>query len=430
LTGSVDRTAGSVAEARWIVPAVILAALAAYFPFLSLPFISDDYIQLDLARKYGPTGGWMSLAADALYRCRATSLVLTSVIDHWFGLNASAHSAASLLIHVLNCLLVAAFGLWKPIGWRAAAIGAVFFAVHEGHQEAVVWVAALPELLVFFFALVAIHAWLLWLHDDRYGNLPLLITVGAYLLALLSKESGVVIVPLLGLGALVFRHFSWGVITALTAMGSVGVIYALAIFDKSATHLHLNDGTFNAAAPFWYTLVNSAWRIYWIWGFVAVAVLLALRVKGALKAVVLSLVWTLIALLPYAFLTYMSRVPSRHTYWASLSVAMLVGLAGHALWQRQASRLMAGCLLVAVLGHNIGYLWVKKLPQYERRAQATERFLDFARRTPGPIVIQCFPYGPEVAISAAGLIMDRRDDVFFTGKAPASATPYCDTEHP
>lgn len=38
-----------------------------------------------------------------------------------------------------------------------------------------------------------------------------------------------------------------------------------------------------------------------------------------------------LALLPYVFLTYQTRVPSRHTYLASAGLAMLAGAALHRL---------------------------------------------------------------------------------------------------
>ena len=39
---------------------LVLASLAvlAYLPALDSPFISDDYVQIDLARHYGPVSGW------------------------------------------------------------------------------------------------------------------------------------------------------------------------------------------------------------------------------------------------------------------------------------------------------------------------------------------------------------------------------------
>lgn len=116
-------------------------AILCYLPFASLPLISDDYVQIGLARLYGPVTGLGSLAQDVLYRCRATSLWLTYWID-----------GGSILVFLL--------GRCSWIGWRISWPAAVFFAIYEGHQEAVVWSAALPELLVFFFALLCLLFWL------------------------------------------------------------------------------------------------------------------------------------------------------------------------------------------------------------------------------------------------------------------------------
>src|SRR5688500_4404176 len=80
---------------------VVLASLAAlaivpYVAFLNLPFISDDYPVIELARKYGPVEGWAALAADPLYRCRATSLFVAYWIDRLFGFSLPAFNWASI----------------------------------------------------------------------------------------------------------------------------------------------------------------------------------------------------------------------------------------------------------------------------------------------------------------------------------------------
>ena len=51
-------------------------AWLAYAPALRLPLIFDDYVQIRLARDFGPLYGWPKVAADPLYRCRETSLAL------------------------------------------------------------------------------------------------------------------------------------------------------------------------------------------------------------------------------------------------------------------------------------------------------------------------------------------------------------------
>ena len=79
---------------------IALAGLAilVYSPALSLPFIADDYVQIRLARDYGPVSGWSALAVDPLYRCRATSLVLTYWTERIFGLAPLAYNWSSLFL--------------------------------------------------------------------------------------------------------------------------------------------------------------------------------------------------------------------------------------------------------------------------------------------------------------------------------------------
>ena len=91
-------------------------AIAAYIPAQLLPLIADDYVQVNLGRKFGPVYAWPALAADALYRCRATSILITHWTEQLFGFSPAAFKATSLFFHVVNVLLVAALGMWRPIG--------------------------------------------------------------------------------------------------------------------------------------------------------------------------------------------------------------------------------------------------------------------------------------------------------------------------
>ena len=122
--------------------------LLAYLPFFQLPLISDDYLQIGLARLYGSWEGQKTLFHDALYRCRATSLWVTWLLDQVFGPKVFPLAAFCLGIHVANCILVFVLGAWTRIGRAVGAATALFFAVYEGPQEAVVWISANPEILV------------------------------------------------------------------------------------------------------------------------------------------------------------------------------------------------------------------------------------------------------------------------------------------
>jgi len=430
-----SRAAGqSRAWQAWLAGFTILAAaILAYFPFISLPFISDSYLQVFLGRKYGPISQWDELAGDVLYRSRATSLVFTFLLDQWGGPDPFLHRFANVLLHVANSLLVAALGSWKRIGWRVSIPAAIFFALCEVHQEAVVWVAALPELLVFFFSILSILAWLRAL--NARSTLWISASVLAFLLALLSKESAVII-PVAAAALWWWEGARWRApLLALAAMSILSAIYAFGIFSAAGTHLHLNDGTFSIHAPFLVVLSKSLARLLFPWGLAGLAIL---AVAGFLDRAFLLLLalWMVIALLPYSFLTYMERVPSRHTYLASLGLALIVGAAICSLKQsrRAPVQFAAGVLAVAMASHSLIYLWTKKLDQYVRRAEPTEMFLRFATETDStPIQVVCAPYGFE-AFRYAAIIRLGAQPEFVTDGGESSPGPslrtFCDPSIP
>ncbi len=213
------------------------------------------------------------MAGDALYRCRATSILLTNWTEQLFGVSSAAFRAQSVLMHAMNTLLIAWLGAWRLVGWKLAVVAAGFFAVYEGHQEAVVWHASSPALLVFFFALLALHAWIHWLKSGPRAGMAYGAAMVRFLLALFSKESGVATVPLLaGAGYLSQQPFAC-VLKALAPFAAISVLYASAIFTAQDTHLHLNDGTFAPSAAVAEVVARSSFRLLWIWGLAAVGFL-------------------------------------------------------------------------------------------------------------------------------------------------------------
>jgi hypothetical protein len=404
--------------------AAVLSILAAlpYLPFFALPHISDDYIQIELGRRYGSPAGWPALLADPLYRCRATSILVTHWTEAWLGISSALFRAESVALHVLNTLLVAALGWWRVVGWRLSVLAAGFFAVHEGHQEAVAWYAALPELLVFFFALLCMHAWIRWHETGRAAWIGA--AGAAYILALASKESAVAMVPILAAislaaGAGWSRAARRAVPFALTA-----ILYAWAVFAAGDSHLHLTDGTFSFGAPVWLVMARSVLRLLWVWGLLAIA-WIAWRRWRELAGLAVAMAWVVVTLLPYAFLTYMPRVPSRHVYWASMGLGFVVA-SGLAAMPRR----LAAAVAMVIVVHNCGYMWWRKLPQYERRAAATENLVTFAEKTSGPITVKCFPYGPEVAIRAVQMRDRGTRRVRWNPNALEGDGVYCDRTRP
>ncbi len=409
------------------VRVLALAALAAlavlpYLRSVALPPISDDYLQIGLARQYGPVSGWHDLASDALYRCRATSLVFTHWTEHVFGVSPLVLNLSSLALHIVNVWLIFALGLWRPLGWRLAFLAAAFFAVYEGHQEAVIWYSALPELLVFTFITVAFLFWIRWLQRGAWWCCAA--ALAAFVLALASKESGAAFVGLALLPVWVERPRRKRWLGPWLAMAAVAAGYAASIYAARSNHLFFHDGTFELQSGFLLVLWNSTGRMLWFWGALSLVALAAYRAWEFRRLAALAAVWAVIGFLPYAFITYMPRVPSRHTYLASLALSWIVAAAALVLW-RNSQR--AACVLGAVLVlHNAGYVWTRKYAQFAERAVPTERLVEFARAAHGPVQVHCFTYGLEAARWALLVGADKQMEV---APAPEGPEVFCYPPH-
>ncbi|HWB82839.1 MAG TPA: hypothetical protein VG675_01780 [Bryobacteraceae bacterium] len=404
-----------------------MAALAVvtYWRSLSLPFISDDYLQIWLARRYGPISGWHDLIRDPLYRCRATSLLVTYWTERWFGLTPRPFYWSSLILHVWDVWLVFALGIWRVIGWRKAAVAAAFFAVYERHQEAVIWYAAQPELLVFFFGVLALLFWILWVQSEGSNCWYAAGFWGAFLLALASKESAVAV---LGLCLVICWfgetdrriRFSPRLLLPLGAAVALSAVYAALIFVNQTHHWHFQDGTFSLHAPFYRTWAISLTRMFWLWGLAATAILCH---RSRLGDAAVGFAWAGIALFPYCFLTYMREVPSRHTYWASAGLALIVAAAFVELyrtWGRSRCWLLYTVAAVMVT-QNAGYIWTRKQQQFEERAAPTERLIQRARSARGPVYLHSFPYPLPVAESAVALEAGNRVIPIQADRLPPNA---------
>jgi hypothetical protein len=371
---------------RRIQAAVLaLLCLLAYAPTLSLPLIEDDYPSLTQAQALGGPQHLGALFQNSVFRVRATSVWSMYWLWKVFHLTPVAYHAFSLLLHILNTWLV-----WRIAGaWPGMRSGsffaAAFFAVQEGHQEAVMWFTAINELWMFVFGAAAL--WFGVLKGRRVLGLVL------FFLALISKEPAVIFVPLFWLVAPDWRKVAPYAALAVLVAGSI-------FLTRGSNNFRFNDGSFSLReAPFWITWPRGVHRVLWVWGWIA-AIWIWFRGNAEQRESALrALVWIALALTPYIFVTYTTQIPSRQTYLATLGLSVLVGLAMELVTRRSAVAALAAVMLV----HNVGTLWTRKRAQFIQRAEPTERLIDLARSTPGPIWVQCFPRTDWIAKEAVRL---------------------------
>ena len=308
-----------------------------------------------------------------------------------------------LLLHIANTWILYAICLEWPRLRAAAPWAAGFFAVAEGHQEAVIWFSAINELLQFLFGMGALWCWLRLRARGPSGGRNWR-GIGLFALALVSKESAVAILPLFLL-ADGWREWRRTAVRLVPYMVLAAVAVA-GVVDSRDISFRFSDGSFSlhatvldhVAGQFLRVLVDLGLRGGWRHPAGA-------RPQAARNP--RSWLWrgSGSAWLPYSFLLYSSRIPSRQTYLASAGLAMLFGLA-MAHWQARAgARRMAWwrrwpprwcCTTWAIFGPG-------KRAQFLERAAPTEQLIAVARRTPGPIWVRCFPRNRFIAEEAAHL---------------------------
>jgi hypothetical protein len=144
---------------------------------------------------YGAPEGVGTLLHDAQFRMRATSYWAMYGLWQMAGLTPPVCHAASMLLHVANTWLVFfVVAAWPRM--RAAAFWtSAFFAVLEGHQEAVMWFSAINELLMFFFGMASLWCWRRASDEGKSAWLKEWTGVVLFALALLSRNRHLPVAP-------------------------------------------------------------------------------------------------------------------------------------------------------------------------------------------------------------------------------------------
>ncbi len=372
---------------------LLTLSVCSYLPALRLPFISDDFEQIPMARQFS-AAGWTPLWQDTALRTRATYMLLSAALDARFGFTPVPFYAASIVLHAMCVLLVYAMCVWREIPQTVAFWAACFFAVYEGHQESVMWVAASNELLVFLFGMTTWLCWVKWLEGRNWKWYAAALV--AFLPAVASKES-IWIFPFLMALPLLWDRSRWRLGLAGIAPFAVIVAgYIIWVWLSRVAAPDYDDNRFSFGAGWLAVALNSLWRLMRIWGIPAIALLLWRREPEDRKRIWIAAGWMLLGLLPYSFLTYQSYVPSRHTYLASVGLAVLIGTAAYRLTLEHRHRLL-WALAFVTLTCNVEIIWVKKMSQFRERAEPSELLTQAGAAAAGPVYVDCTPLGDKIA---------------------------------
>ena len=379
---------------------LLLLAICAYLPALQLPFIADDYGQIPMALA-DAAQGWHPLWHDPFLRTRFTYMWLSATLDRIYGFHPQPFYVASIALHTACVWMLYLLCVWRAVPRSIAFFAAAFFAVQEGHQEAIMWLAASYDLIVFAFGMAALAAWVKWLDTGRAGWYAA--SMAAFLVAAASKETFFVFALLMGAIAIWERRKS-GLLRALLALSPFLAISAAYIVFMWITRVeHPGQGVddrFAIAGGMWIRVFfRGLWDLLFPFGLVAIAIIGWARRRGDWMLAGFALLWIVLGIFPHSFLTYMPRLASRHTYLASGGLALLFGVAMARLSKRIPA-MAFGLILAIVVCVNIEIIWVKKMSQFRERGEPTELLKAAALVAAGPITVDCTPVPDVVVVDA------------------------------
>jgi protein O-mannosyl-transferase len=215
--GGSDRSAASTAcgapsRARAIILLALLAMLV-YANALQTGFTFDD--EPDIRQNHAVTGGvdWVEIFATPLPPgdlYRPFTVLTFAINERWAPGNTVAYHAVNVLLHGVVTVLVFLLALRLFDGVRPAALATVLFAVHPIHTEAVTSLVGRAELLAALFGLLALlSAPPLEMGERGVRLRRQAASLVCFVLALLSKESALVILPLIPLFRIACRREPW-----------------------------------------------------------------------------------------------------------------------------------------------------------------------------------------------------------------------------
>lgn len=323
---------------RALLAAVLVLTALAYAPQTGAPWVYED-------------ANWLGNIAAAPTEWQIPGRALTMHTYHWTwqgaGLEPKAYRVGNLGLHLTNGLLVYAITA-ALIPGAAAVWGAGIFLLHPLNSEAVSYVSARADLLSTSFILLAVWLALMSVTVWRW----LLIGI-ALIAAAMSKETGLMGIPLVVLTLLVWRPgLPRGVLFAplWIGLGAVlGVMWPSLLSWLTITP-HVG-GTYFTWAEFATLQLTATWhllsRLVWLRGFSIDHDIIGLSLVWTLAAGLLTVsavalicwgwrrasliawgcAWMLLALLPRFVFRTNEFINEHQLYLALAGLSMCLGAA-------------------------------------------------------------------------------------------------------
>jgi len=403
--------------------ALLLTALS-YAASLRFEFVFDDQPQIvenQQLRSWSSAPGffthhlWAQLAPEGMGNFYRPLFLLWLLLNFkMFGLHAAGWHAATVAVHVLATWLVFRLALRLTADEWIAAATALLFGLHPTHIETAAWISGVTDPLMAVFFVGAFLRYLRW-HAGEEGARNLTLATVLAFLALLAKETAIVLPGLVAAHAWLYRRGGWSrqgaratfaaaapfvALDALYLAIRVGVLHGIA---HHITELPLRTALLTVPSLLWFYVRHLVWPVglsafydtpyvetmsvhefFLPMAGVAAAVLLVVLGwrRARAPAVALAALWTAIPLLPVLDVRVFQMgelAHDRYLYLPCIGFSLLLAYAvfrlpaGKAmLYNQPAGRMAALAALALCFGAATAWQslqWANTISLYAHAAQ-------------------------------------------------------------
>ncbi len=345
--------------------AIVAAVFIVYRDVHSAYFFEDDFQWLAGTLTYDPSSLLDVFGLGRRHFYRPVIELYFWTATPLFGGSPRLFHLASVVLHAANGVLLFFLARTLSASDRFAVTAGILFVVLPGHVDAVAWVGALAEPVGAFFGVSSLLALLAYRRSRRGRHLA--VSVGAFVLALLTHESSVVFLPLLVLTDWVSDDRRPLIPRSRAAW--VAIIRLFSPYLAAVALYAIPDLTVNRQI---YLVSESHYRIgfhairngldYFVWlyvgkrnlaSYVVIVCAIALILAHGTRRARFAICWMLVALLPFVFFTWGNT--SRYLYLPAMGFAILLAEGVTALdrlmarWLGRRWRLVLTNLIVAAL---------------------------------------------------------------------------------
>ena len=339
----------------WTYLVIVVTILIVYFPNLSGEFILDDRPLIEkneYIRTFHSPLSYVNqedgITDNSAITDRHTGyyrplINLTYSIDYTlWGLNAKGFRLTNLVLHACCCFILFCFLNYLVQNQKASLLATLIFAVHSANTEAVSWAVNRNNMVVTAFSLSAVYLYMKGWESGKFGfwSASLL----AFALSLLSKEMGLMVLPMLFLYQRLLSRTRQAISKELISylpFLTIAVVYFL--LRKSVIG---SFGSSSDMAGLWQRIYFAPYLILW-----------------HLKMI----------LAPVGLHSYIVHYPPSYLNWKALAGVCYAGLSILFVWRRRRNHL----IVFSFLSFNVALLPVLNILPHSGISLVSTRWVYF-----------------------------------------------------